>query len=83
MARKQFTLKFILGLATVFFLWPGNQTAQASCGAASYSVEIGSQQQVPQEGMQTINGLHSDRFMGLVTLANDKTDEETSQLRRW
>jgi len=46
MAGKRFILGSILSLAPVFFSWPGVQPAQASCGAMTYFVVIGSQQQV-------------------------------------
>ena len=59
MAGKWFILGCILSLALVFFLWPGVHPAQASCGAVSCFVVIGSQQQVPQAGMLTINGMYN------------------------
>jgi hypothetical protein len=46
MAGKRGILGCILGLATVFFSWPGAPPAQASCGAVTCFVVIGSQQQV-------------------------------------
>jgi len=55
MAGKRFILGFILGLATVFFSWPGAQTAQASCGSVTCFVVIGSAQQVSPEGLLTVN----------------------------
>lgn len=67
MAGKRFIIGFILSLALVVFLWPGAQTAQASCGAVSCFVVIGSQQQVPQEGMLTINGMYNYTPMRLLS----------------
>jgi hypothetical protein len=57
MAGKRFILGCILGLATVFFSWPGVQTAQASCGAVTCFVVIGSQQQVQPVGLLTVNAI--------------------------
>ena len=70
MAGKRFILGFILGFATVFISWAGAQTAQASCGAVSCFVVIGSQQQVPQEGMLTINGTYNYTPMRLLSGTN-------------
>ena len=46
MVGNRVILGCILGLAPVFFLWSSVQQAQASCGAMTYFVVIGSQQQV-------------------------------------
>jgi len=54
MAGKRVILECILGLAPVFFSWPGVQQAQASCGAVTCFVVIGSQQQVPLAGLLTV-----------------------------
>jgi len=59
MVRKQFILGFTLGLALVLFSWPGTQTAQASCGAVTCFVVIGSQQQVPTAGVLTVNTMYN------------------------
>jgi Putative MetA-pathway of phenol degradation len=59
MVRKQFILGFTLGLTFVLFSWPGTQTAQASCGAVTCFVVIGSQQQVPQAGVLTVNTMYN------------------------
>ncbi len=59
MAGKRFILGFILSLALVFFSWPGAQTAQASCGAVTCFVVIGSQQQVSPEGLLTVNTIYN------------------------
>ena len=59
MAGRWFTVGFILSLAAVFFSWPGAQPAQASCGAVSCFVTIGSQQQVSMEGVLTVNGIYN------------------------
>jgi uncharacterized membrane protein len=42
-------LGLIFGLALVLFSWPVARQAQASCGAVSCFVVIGSRQQVPSE----------------------------------
>ena len=59
MAGKRFILGFILGLALAVLSWPGAQTAQASCGAVTCFVVIGSQQQVPQAGLLTVNAIYN------------------------
>jgi len=59
MAGKRFILGFILGLATVFFSWPGVQTAQASCGSVTCFVVIGSAQQVSPAGLLTVNTFYT------------------------
>ena len=67
MAGKLFILGFILGLAPVFFSWPGVQQAQASCGAVSCFVVIGSQQQVPSAGLLTVNAIYNYTPMRLLS----------------
>jgi hypothetical protein len=59
MVRKQFILGFILSLALVIFSLPGAKHAQASCGAVTCFVVIGSQQQVPQAGLLTVNTMYN------------------------
>ena len=59
MAGQRFILGFILSLALIVFSWPGARTAQASCGAVSCFVVIGSQQQVPQAGLLTVNAIYN------------------------
>jgi Putative MetA-pathway of phenol degradation len=59
MVRKQFILGFTFGLTFVLFSWPGTQTAQASCGAVTCFVVIGSQQQVPTAGLLTVNTMYN------------------------
>jgi Putative MetA-pathway of phenol degradation len=59
MAGKRFVLGFILGLALVFFSWPGLQPAQASCGSVTCFVVIGSQQQVSPKGLLTVNAFYN------------------------
>ena len=66
MAGKRFIFGFILGLALVVFSWPGAQTAQASCGAVTCFVVIGSQQQVPQTGLLTVNAIYNYTPMRLL-----------------
>ena len=70
MSGKRLILGFILRLALVFFSMPGGRIAQASCGAVSCFVVIGSQQQVPQAGMLTINGMYNYTPMRLLSGTN-------------
>ena len=66
MVGKRFILGFILSLAFVFFSWPVVQQAQASCGAVTCFVVIGSQQQVPQAGLLTVNAIYNYTPMRLL-----------------
>ena len=67
MAGKRFILGFMLSLAIVFFSWPGaQQEAQASCGAVTCFVVIGSQQQVPEAGLLTVNAIYNYTPMRLL-----------------
>lgn len=59
MVAKRFVLGFILSIALVVFSWPVTQQAQASCGAVTCFVVIGSQQQVPQAGVLTVNAMYN------------------------
>ena len=59
MAGKRFILGFIFSLATIFFSWPGPQTAEASCGSVTCFVVIGSQQQVSPKGLLTVNAFYN------------------------
>ena len=59
MAGRRFILGFILSLALVVVAWPVVQQAQASCGAVTCFVVIGSQQQVPQAGLLTVNTIYN------------------------
>src|SRR6185295_3065855 len=70
MAGKRFVLGFFLGLAFVLFAWPGARTAQASCGAVSCFVVIGSQQQVPSAGLLTVNAIYNYTPMRLLDGTN-------------
>lgn len=70
MAGKRFVLGCILGLATVFFLWSSVQQAQASCGAVTCFVVIGSQQQVPLAGLLTVNAIYTYTPMRLLSGTN-------------
>ena len=71
MAGKRFILGFILSLAlVVFFSWPVARQAQASCGAVSCFVVIGSQQQVPSEGLLTVNAIYNYTPMRLLDGTN-------------
>ncbi len=66
MTGKRFILGFILSFALVVFSWLGVQTAQASCGAVTCFVVIGSQQQVPQAGLLTVNAIYNYTPMRLL-----------------
>lgn len=66
MVGKRFIFGFILGLALLVLTWPGTQTAQASCGAVTCFVVIGSQQQVPQAGLLTVNAIYNYTPMRLL-----------------
>jgi hypothetical protein len=70
MAAKRFILGFMLSLALVSFSWPGTQQAQASCGAVSCFVVIGSQQQVPSAGLLTVNAIYNYTPMRLLDGTN-------------
>jgi hypothetical protein len=71
MAGKQLILRLILGLAlVVLFSWPVARQAQASCGAVSCFVVIGSQQQVPSEGLLTVNAIYNYTPMRLLSGTN-------------
>jgi hypothetical protein len=70
MAGNRFILGLILSLTLVVFSWPVAQQAQASCGAVSCFVVIGSQQQVPQEGVLTINSMYNYTPMRLLSGTN-------------
>ncbi len=66
MVAKRYILGFMLSLALVVFSWPFVQKAQASCGAVTCFVVIGSQQQVPQEGLLTVNAIYNYTPMRLL-----------------
>jgi len=70
MAGKRFILGFILSLTLVVFSWPGAQQAQASCGAVTCFVVIGSQQQVPEAGLLTVNAIYTYTPMRLLDGTN-------------
>lgn len=59
MAGKRFIVGFILSLTLGVFTWSVVQQAQASCGAVTCFVVIGSQQQVPQAGILTVNAMYN------------------------
>jgi len=59
MASKRFILGFILSLPFVICSWSAVQQAQASCGAVTCFVVIGSQQQVPTAGLLTVNAIYN------------------------
>ncbi len=59
MVGRRFILGFIFSLAIDFFLWPGVQTVQASCGSVTCFVVIGSQQQVSPKGLLTVNAFYN------------------------
>ena len=66
MVGSRFFRGFILSLAVIFSSWAGIQPAQASCGAVSCFVVIGSQQQVPQAGLLTANAMYNFTPMRLL-----------------
>ena len=66
MVGTRFVLGFTLSFTLVVFSWPGAQTAQASCGAVTCFVVIGSQQQVPQAGLLTVNAMYNYTPMRLL-----------------
>lgn len=70
MAGKRFILGFILGVASIASSWFTGQTAQASCGAVTCFVVIGSQQQVPQAGLLTFNTIYNYTPMRLLDGTN-------------
>jgi hypothetical protein len=70
MSGKRLALGFIFSLAFVVSPWASTQTAQASCGAVSCFIVIGSQQQVPQQGVLTINGIYNYTPMRLLSGTN-------------
>jgi hypothetical protein len=70
MARERCILGFILSLTLVIFSWPIVQQAQASCGAVTCFVVIGSQQQVPQAGLLTVNAIYNYTPMRLLDGTN-------------
>ncbi len=70
MVRKQFIVGFILTLAVVVFSSPFVQQAQASCGAVTCFVVIGSQQQVPVAGLLTVNAMYNYTPMRLLDGTN-------------
>ena len=72
MAGKRFILGFILSLTLtlVVFSWPVVQQAQASCGAVTCFIVIGSQQQVPQAGLLTVNAIYNYTPMRLLDGTN-------------
>ncbi|HXC67840.1 MAG TPA: transporter [Nitrospiraceae bacterium] len=82
MAKKRFILGFALVLALIVFSWPSTQTAQASCGAVTCFVVIGSQQQVPQAGLLTVNTIYNytpmrvlDGTSGIIPAVDQSTRE--------
>jgi hypothetical protein len=50
-----YIIVIVLGLTTPFFY----SSAHAACGAVSCFIVIGSQQQVPQKGLLTVNGIYA------------------------
>lgn len=65
-AAKRFIFGFILSLALIVLLWPSVQSAQATCGAVTCFVVIGSQQQVPQAGLLTFSTIYNYTPMRLL-----------------
>jgi hypothetical protein len=58
----------ILGSALSLVIWGlfDGREAQATCGAVSCFIVIGSQQQIPQKGLLTINGIYNYTPMRLL-----------------
>ena len=70
MVGKRFIVGFILVLALAVFSWSGAYPAQASCGAVTCFVVIGSQQQVPSAGLLTVNAIYNYTPMRLLDGTN-------------
>lgn len=60
-----------IGILSIFVLWAGSviavSRAQAACGAVTCFVVIGSQQQIPQEGLLTFNTIYNYTPMRLLS----------------
>lgn len=65
--NKAITAVILTGFINVFFV---ASNAAASCGAVSCFVVIGSQQQVPQQGVLTVNGMYNYTPMRLLSGTN-------------
>jgi hypothetical protein len=70
MARKQFILGFVLGVASICSSWLTGQVAHAACGSVTCFVVVGSQQQVPQAGLLTFNTIYNYTPMRLLDGTN-------------
>lgn len=80
MRRTAFSIGFTALLAAAALLpWT---RAEASCGAVSCFLVIGSQQQVPQAGMLTVNGIYSYTPMTAPTGSNGIIPEVDPSTKR-
>jgi hypothetical protein len=70
MVVKRFILAGVLGFELILFVWPGIRTADAACGSVTCFVVIGSQQQVPQAGLLTLNTIYNYTPMRLLDGTN-------------
>jgi hypothetical protein len=71
MIQSRLISTLVASLAFVIIIdWPGKRIAQASCGAVSCFVVIGSQQQVPQKGLLTFNTIYNYTPMRLLDGTN-------------
>lgn len=75
-------ISFILGTSLVVGGMLAAPPAQAACGAVSCFVVIGSQQQVPQKGLLTVNGIYSYTPMTLPSGSNGIIPEVDQAQRR-
>lgn len=66
MAGKRFIVGIILGSVSVFSSWFAGQAAHAACGSVTCFVVVGSQQQVPQAGLLTVNTIYNYTPMRLL-----------------
>lgn len=70
MSATRLVFGVLLGLTTFLWSWFGVQQAQASCGAVTCFVVIGSQQQVAQKGLLTVNTFYNYTPMRLLDGTN-------------
>jgi hypothetical protein len=77
---KHVLVAFIVILLT--WISDSTQTARAACGAVSCFIVIGSQQQVPQKGLLTVNGIYAYTPMERLDGTNGLIPEVDVQTRR-
>jgi hypothetical protein len=83
MAGKRSMFSSVLGLMLILLAWPSVRTAEASCGAVTCFVVVGSQQQVPQAGLLTFNTIYNYTPMRLLDGTNgviSAIDQENRRL---